>query len=87
MKIVEKKRIAIDLNDIEIGDVLIDSDGAKYIVVGEQFSVRCLRLDNKKGKNPFSLTGVYTNIPYMVEDLFGFQKHKLSLVKDAEIHI
>lgn len=87
MKIIEKKQSVINLDDIEIGDVLVHSRGAKYIVVGGEFSVRCLRLDDKMDKEPFSLTDAYTNIPYMIKELFGCYSHELKLVKDAEIHI
>ena len=87
MKIIEKTGSPLRVSDIEIGDVLVHRGGAKYIVVGTQFSVRCLRLDNNMGKEPFSLTASYNNTSDMIKDLFGYYSHELKLVKDAEIHI
>ena len=87
MKIVEKQYQAFDSNSIDFGDVIITRTGAKYLVVGDSNFVRCVRLDDKNGKQPLSLTQAFGDKQEMVSILFGIHKDGLTLIKDVEIHI
>lgn len=84
MKLVNKEK-ELSRDQVEVGDVVVTRGGAHYLIVSESSMYRCLRLDDRNGKVPLSLTAPCDTIVELLNYMFG--SNHLTVKKDIEIHV